>query len=837
MRMRVVQTVGKHVNPSLRVLPRLPITAALLGLMMTLPASAAAEELAKIERFQEKIEPLLEEYCYGCHAYGAAEGNVAFDAFESPEAMFADREHWWKVLKNVRADVMPPQGEWRPGAEEKQKLFEWIKTDVFGVDPQNPDPGRVTVRRLNRIEYQNTIRDLLGVEFQAEVEFPPDDSGHGFDNIGDVLSVSPLLIEKYLDAADTIISGIVPTEPWVLPVESVEGVQFTTPDSDMTGRRISFYDAATVAHETEIEQPGHYRVVLDAEIDGSFDFDPGRCRVTFKIDGQPQFTRELAWHAKKPVPHESDHQWEPGKHKLEFVLEPLVAADQQQNELHFDVNAVRIEGPLDERYRVRPENYERFFPEGGPPEERAARSDYAREVLRRFATRAFRRPVDEGTLERLVALVQAMQQQEKTFEAGIARAMTAVLASPQFLFRLEGVAPGTEDQRFPQIDEYSLASRLSYFLWSTMPDDQLFELAGRGELRKNLRAQVQRMLADQRSDQLIVHFVGQWLQARDIEVVSIDALAAAGLREEYDQLVEEFRRIRDESEGWSYRDDPQYQKLRERIVELRQIRDTFDGDLRNAMRRETEMVFEHIVREDRSVLELIDSDYAFLNQRLAEHYGLEGIDPIEGDELRRVALPPESVRGGILTQGTILAVTSNPTRTSPVKRGLFVLENILGTPTPPPPAAVPELEAAKSGFEGEEPSLRELLELHRADALCSSCHARFDPLGLGLENLDPLGRWRDLDAGKPIDASGQLITGEEFGDIKELKRILRTSRRMDFYRCLAERLLTYALGRGLEYYDEVTVDQIAAQLDAENGRFSSLLFGIIESAPMQRQRR
>jgi hypothetical protein len=336
----------------------------------------------------------------------------------------------------------------------------------------------------------------------------------------------------------------------------------------------------------------------------------------------------------------------------------------------------------------------------------------------------------------------------------------------------------------PLIDEHSLASRLSYFLWSTMPDDELSELADRGELRANLSRQLERMLKDRRIEALAENFAGQWLRARDVEKFEVD---------------------------------------------LR-----FGHDLADAMRRETEMYFEHIVREDRSVLELIDSNYTFVNELLAKHYGVDGVT---GDTVRRVELPADSPRGGVLTQGTLLVVTSNPTRTSPVKRGLFILDNILGTPPPPPPASVPPLEAAAAGITDHTPTVRELQEQHRRDPLCHSCHARMDPLGLALENFDLLGAWRDTEHGQPIDASGVLMTGEEFGGIQELKNILKGQHRLDFYRCLTEKLLTYALGRGLEYYDEHTVDQIVEQTDREHGKFSALLTGIIQSAPFERQRR
>jgi hypothetical protein len=493
----------------------------------------------------------------------------------------------------------------------------------------------------------------MGVDYNTSDEFPADDSGYGFDNIGDVLSVSPLLMEKYLQAAQTIVQDAVPGK----------------------------------------------------------------------------------------LPHAKD------------------------------------------RYRTK--KYRRFFPAGAAPDDAQKRDDYARQVLSSFARRAYRRPVDEQTIDRLVALAKAIYTVPgQSFESGISGALVAVLASPRFLFRVEDVADASADEPFPRIDEHALASRLSFFLWSTMPDDELMEQAERGELRANLAAQVQRMLKDERAGQLAENFAGQWLRARDVERFEVDLM--------------------------------------------------FAHELAMSMSRETEMYFEHIVREDRSVLELIDSNYTFLDRRLAKHYGIEGV---RGHRMRRVELPADSPRGGVLTQGTLLIVTSNPTRTSPVKRGLFILDNILGMPPPPPPANVPLLEDSASAITDHQPTVRELQEQHRKDPVCHSCHARMDPLGLALENFDRLGQWRETENEWPIDTSGKMLTGESFDGVRQLKQMLKTEHRLDFYRCLTEKLLTYALGRGLDYYDEHTVDQIVDRLDREDGKFSALLMGIVESAPFQRQRR
>jgi hypothetical protein len=375
-----------------------------------------------------------------------------------------------------------------------------------------------------------------------------------------------------------------------------------------------------------------------------------------------------------------------------------------------------------------------------------------------------------------------------------------------------------------------------------MPDAELFRLAEHHELRRNLPVQVKRMLADPRSTALTENFVGQWLQVRDVEGIDINARAVMS-RDRGDEKEQQATRKRFEELRAKSSLTPDEEKERTALLEkfrrfFRVPVQELDRDLRRALRQETEMSFAHVVREDRSVLELIECDYTFLNEKLAKHYGLTNVvgPNFTGPEMRRVTLPADSPRGGVLTDGAVLVVTSNPTRTSPVKRGLFVLDNILGIPPPPPPPDIPNLEESEKGFGDHQPTLRETLELHRSKPLCSSCHNRMDPLGLALENFNALGIWRDRERGQEIDAKGKLITGEAFNDIRELKHILVTNHRRDFYRCLSEKLLTYALGRGLEYYDTETVDLLVNRLDETNGRFSSLLMGIIDSAPFQKTR-
>ncbi len=803
--------------------------------------SAPSAGLPAVQRYRAEIAPLLEKYCADCHADGAKKGNVAFDEFKSDEAILESEELWHTALRYVRAGVMPPANKKsRPTAQELALLEGWIKKDVLEIDPANVDPGRVTVRRLNRTEYRNTVRDLTGVDFNTDTEFPPDDTGHGFDNIGDVLNISPMLLEKYLVAARGIISDAVPTVSAVVAEKTMAGRSFREPNRNNGFLSLPYYEAATVTNRFEARVAGTYEVALDLLLrgnSGEFKFDSNRCEVAFLVNGKELMRQEHGWYDRKEVRLKFEERWSPGEQTFTLEVRPLTTFE-KSSAMEVRLNSVAIRGPLERENWIRPKNYERFFT-GVTPEEPAARRAYAAGLLRQFATRAFRRPPEEAMVERLTGLAESVSAQPgKTFEAGVAHAMIAVLASPRFLFREEASLPEAGGP-YPLIDEYSLASRLSYFLWSSMPDDALFELARSNQLRAKLPEQFRRMLEDSRSGAFMRNFVGQWLQTRDIEGISIDERAVFAREDEPDPKIEKmrarFRELRNkDKEELTEEESKELDSLRAQLFRGgRRPRAELNGDLRQAMRQETERTFAHILKEDRSLIEMLDADYAILNERLAKHYG---IPDVTGDDFRLVKLPPDSPRGGVLTQGTILAVTSNPTRTSPVKRGLFVLENILGMPPAPPPPDIPALEDAARRFKDRQPTLRETLALHREQPLCASCHDRMDPLGLALENFNALGMWREKERTEVVDPSGQLITGEKFATIQELKQILAADRPLDFYRCLTEKLLTYALGRGLEPSDLETVDRIVDRIVKEKGRASALLTGILESAPFQRRR-
>jgi hypothetical protein len=790
------------------------------------PLASAAGPTDPLGAFKHDVSPVLEDYCYECHGDGMARGKVAFDELSDSD-ITARTDLWFAALKNLRSNIMPPAGKPRPTPAEEERIADWIKYSAFGIDPADPDPGRVTIRRLNRIEYGRTVRTLLGVDYPSEAEFPPDDTGNGFDNIGDVLSISPLLLEKYLQAADTIITGVVPQSSRVTPVATATGrdfrdfdpsIGFEAPEGEDggrparadEGRPMEYAENLSVGHVFRAPHDSRYQVAFNLAVKGPFNFDPARCQLTVSIDGKTCYDESLGWYDHKALQFTRDETWKAGPHKVVIAVSPLAPAAmpqgalgpdfEEKQRLEVQIQSVQVKGPFDAASRVLPTDYLKFFPRGEPPASRAKREHYAREILASFASRAFRRPVDDDTLSRLVNLAREVSASPGgSFEIGISRAMMAILASPRFIFRMERTEPADAGERYPRIDEYSLASRLSYFLWSTMPDQELFALAAKGQLRANLHSQVERMLGDKKAEACVRNFTGQWLQARDVEFVPINARAVLGL-------------------GPPVRGEPKVD---------------FDGDTRRAMRSETEMVFAYIIHGDRSILELVDSDYTFLNEKLAGVYGITGVT---GKSMRLVSLPADSLRGGVLTEGTVLTVTSNPTRTSPVKRGQFVLENILGTPVPPPPPNIPALEATKSAFTDHEPTLREMLAVHRSNKLCQSCHARMDSVGLAFENFNALGNYRTKDAGQTIETAGKLISGEEFADVRDLKRIITHERRADFYRCITEKLMTYALGRGLEYYDVESVDRIVANLVRDDGRFSTLLMGIIDSAPFQRQR-
>lgn len=585
--------------------------------------------------FRQTVAPLLGKYCVQCHGGKRPKGGLSLEQFKSDDDARKQPAIWDKVTQNLRSGDMPPKGKPRPTPQELQAITGWIDKHVAQVDcTKARNPGRVTIRRLNRVEYKNTIRDLIGIDFKPAEDFPADDVGYGFDNIGDVLTLSPLLMERYLAAADKIV-------------------------------------------EQAIDAPAFRERYLDA--------------------------------LKKEKSREA-----------------------------------------------------------------AAR------VIDGFARRAYRRPVTPDEVERLVQFIRLARQNGQEPVVGLKLAFKAVLLSPHFLFRVEADRSSAErPDAIYAINEFELASRLSYFLWSSMPDDELLRLAQEVSLRKDLVKQVERMMRDPKAVAFTENFAGQWLQLRNLRELTPDP----------------------------------------------KLFPAYTPALRDAMRRESELFFAAIVKENRSILEFLDADFTFVNETLAKHYGIAGI---KGPEFKRVSLDGAQ-RGGVLTQASILTLTSNPTRTSPVKRGKWVLENILGTPPPPPPPDAGELPEDGKQLTG---SLRQRMEQHRSKAICASCHQRMDPLGFALENYDGIGAWRTKDGKFDIDAAGKLPSGQSFSGPRELRVVLK-GKAGEFRRCLTEKMLTYALGRGLEAYDKCTVDEICQALVRNNDRFSTLILAVVKSEPFQ----
>ena len=749
--------------------------------------------------FKKEIEPLLEYYCFDCHGDGASKGDFSMEEYASLGDHLGDVEHWLAVWRNVRAQIMPPPKKEQPNLKERRKLLRWIESRVFELDPENPDPGRVTIRRLNRTEYHFAIKDLLGVAYNTMENFPADDTGYGFDTIGDVLSISPLHLEKYLEAASSIVEKALPRGGEAhIPFRNFAGRGFRrSGDSKQRADRLAFKNEASVNLTGKAPAKGTYEVTLRYAVRGSSAATDQSATLALRAGGKGIARKIMGWDQNEFIEVKGKASLAKGPNSFEVRVTPGNPPGDGQNEQSVVLLGIKIRGPLEGTFKERSRGYRMIMVDGPAPEEMRAREIYARKIMRSFVSRAFRRPLDRVTIGRLVGMVMEVDRSPgKSFEDGIKHAMTAVLASPRFLFRAEIQSEPNNEGKIVPLDEYALASRLSFFLWSSVPDDELLSLAFQKKLRKNWRSQIERMLADPRSQRFVQEFTGQWLQTRDLPHLPVDARRILG------------------------------------ISDRREANRIFNQALRGDMKLESELFFEFVLKKNRPANELISARYSFLNERLAKFYGVAGV---RGDEHRLVDLHEHPQRGGILGQGSFLIVTSNPTRTSPVKRGLFVLDNILGTPAPPAPPDVPELEEVS--HKGEKAmTMRQKMEVHREKPLCASCHKRMDPIGLGLENFNAIGQFRRKDGGQPIDSSGVLMTGESFSDLAALKNVLADERTGDFYRCLTEKMMTYAIGRGPEYFDAVTIEGIVGGLQEGEGTLKEMVIAITESAPFQKRR-
>jgi hypothetical protein len=988
---------------------------------------------AKAQDFAKNVQPLLVKYCYDCHGNGKHKGDVAFDKYKTVEDVIKGRTDWETAMHHINTQEMPPPDAGKfPERAERERMSDWIAGTLYNYDPARPDPGRVTVHRLNRNEYNNTIRDLVGVDFQPADDFPADNSGYGFDNVSDVLSLSPTLMEDYLSAAGKVLDLAIATDPipsktqhfaanlmqfgfnadgdsgdgW-MPLSALEedevavilpisGGDYTirvqaynksrpgggggargapaastnapatrptapapaadAPAAAAAGKPILLTCIVdyTIVHvwgitATSKDQPGIYEarisippgkhrlsvenhrirgganelqmsngrigvqqrngtimvkwVELEGPLPNQITFYPAKnlavtgegrfnaqgqrilehngevatkfnvpkegnyilrakayaqqagketAKMEFRIDGQPVQSFDVLAPATRiptagqrvfstllleaqPQIYEFQVKLTPGQKNFSAAFVNDFADPENKDPNLRDRNLIidHLEVvALDEPAALppMPPQIQTLFDEAkaanksNPTSEKAAR-----QIVTTFASRAWRRPVQPAEVDKIMTLFAAAQKDGLPFEASVKLPMKAVLVSPHFLFRGEIQPDPNNPESVHPIDEFALASRLSYFLWSSMPDQELTDLATKNQLRKNLDAQVKRMLASPKSQAFVENFAGQWLEVRNLNFVAPD----------------------------------------------KDIFPDFDENLRKAMLKETDLFFASIMHEDRSVLDFLNADYTFVNDRLAKLYGIPNI---KGDEFQRVSLVG-TPRRGVFTQASVLTISSNPTRTSPVKRGKWVLEELLGTPPPPPPPSVPELKNDGQPVAG---TLRHQMEEHRANPVCASCHARMDPIGFGLENFDGIGRWRDAeklvvpkpdalaladanaadanannadalapaaeapkvaetpkpDESKsfPIDASGKLVSGETFNGPAELANILATTKREFFVRTLTEKMLTYSLGRGTEYYDRDSIQKIADDLAKNKYKFSTLVLGVVNSLPFQMQR-
>ncbi len=754
-------------------------------------------DLAKADRdLHAQVLPMLNRYCWDCHGDGATKGGLSLDAFTNVTAVVNDRRTWERILNNIESGEMPPKKKKsQPSAQERTQVTAWIERTLFPVDPDHPDPGRVTLHRLNRNEYNNTIRDLVGVDFKPAEDFPPDDVGYGFDNIGDVLSLPPMLLEKYLRAAERVMDEAIVDGPRTTPVRKFGPREMEGGIDNGPVRGLA--SAGELWVENLFQQPGTYTFRVKAYQQRAGD-DPAR--MALLLDGREIKRFEVKATTSSPEFYTAEIQIaKPGRHRLtvsflnhfyqaskwEVVKDKPrangrpIRQQTEPKERNLFCHAIEVTGPVGVEATL-PESHQRIF--SRLPANAAQEPVVAREILTKFARRAWRRPVTPTEVDRLVKLYAGARSSGDGFVTAVKHSLTAVLVSPHFLFRGELQPDPNNPSAIHNIDEHALAARLSYFLWSSMPDDELFALADAGKLRRNLDAQLRRMLRDPKSRAFTENFAGQWLQLRLLPI-----------------------------------SDPDAEKF-----------PNFSAALRDDMRTETETFFQYVLQEDRPVMDFLTADYTFVNERLAQHYGMADVT---GPEFRKVSLAG-SPRQGVLTQGSVLTITSTPTRTSPVKRGKWVLENILSTPPPPPPPNVPPLEAGEK-LVG---TLRRRMEQHRENAMCASCHDRMDPIGFAFEHFDAVGTFRDRDGADPVEPSGELPTGEKFTDHRDLNRLFVTTHRADFLRCLAEKMLTYATGRGLEYYDKPTVAAIIKSMESRGNRFSSLIEAVVKSAPFQQRR-
>ena len=759
---------------------------------------------------------MLDRYCVTCHS-DIQEKLPSLQTVDTSNVA-ADAEIFEKVVRKLRAGLMPPAGRPRPDRSTLDSFTSWLETNLDRAAAARLNPGRTEpLHRLNRAEYQNVVRDLVALEVDVTSLLPSDDASYGFDNMASVLQVNQSLMESYLSAARVIsraaIGSAVPTptaEEFPVPVDFPQ-------DQHVAGLPFGTRGGTLIRHNFPLD--AQYVIKVDLACGPPVGDPLGKCdagagfadlhQLEITVDGErvELFTLEprneikadAVWQVRIPVkagPREIGvaflklpsvdevdglrprfmkpyYQNNNGLSRLQAIYQPAVVR-------------VTIAGPIDGTGATDTPSRHRIFV--CRPTNAAQETGCAKTIVSTLARRAYRRPVTDADLQGLFTFYNAGRS-EGGFEAGIERALRALLVSPEFLFRAEsdpaGIAPNTNYR----LSDLELASRLSFFLWSSIPDDELLDVAERGRLKEPavFERQVRRMVADPRSGALVSNFLGQWLQLRNLE--------------------------------------------RKRPAEA--LFPNFDGSLRQAFRRETELLFQDLLRQDRPILELLTANYTFVNERLALHYGIPNV---RGSHFRRVTFGADNQRRGLLGHGSVLLVTSHAIRTSPVLRGKWILQNILGVQPPAPPAFVPPFNEAQGGAKARALSVRDRMIEHRRNPVCAACHAMIDPAGFALENFDAVGRWRTHDEFyNPIEPSGALPDGTEFDGLTQFREAL-VSRPERFVTTITERLLTYALGRGLEYYDAPAVRRIMREAAGENYRLSALILGIAKSPPFQMRR-
>jgi hypothetical protein len=778
---------------------------ALVILTITLTQKAPAEESAPSG---ELLSGLVSDYCTSCHNDVSLTGGLSLDAFdgEHPERAADVSE---KMLKKLHAGMMPPSYAPQPEAEEIGAFIAELERRIDEAAASNPNPGRRTFQRLNRAEYARSVEHLLALSVDVGALLPPDTISHSFDNIADVQGLSPTLMDSYLRAADQV-SRLAVGDPAAVPAEVTYKVPRTgSQRRHVEGAPFGTRGGISVVHNFPADGDYVFKIQLHASPEGYlFGKTSPDEQIEVSLNGARVALLDIDPMMSEADPAGMNIQTEriavkAGPHRVSAAF--LKKSEAVIDDLLVPIEHTLADSEIGVDYGITTLPHLRDFAISGPyavtgvsdtaPRRRifvcrptSAEDEHpcAERIVKDLATRAYRRPLDETDIESLMSFYQ-IGREGGDFESGVRMALQAILASPSFIFRLEESRPGPESSGVYRISDLDLASRLSFFLWSAPPDDELLAVAAEGKLSspETLEAQVRRMIEDPRSETLATRFASQWLRLQDLPKLHPDALTYP----------------------------------------------LYDATLGEALGRETEIFFDHLVREDRSLLELLTAEYTFVNERIARHYGIPNV---VGNDFRQVAMEGENAnRRGILGQGSILALTSLANRTSPVQRGKWVMEVLLGSPPPPPPPNVPDLEATSAVAGDRVLTIRERMEEHRANPACTSCHAVIDPIGLALENFDVTGAWRTKDGGAPVDASGELYDGTRLDGPLGLRDAI-LARSEAFVRTFTEGLMTYALGRRVEYFDMPAIRAISREAKAQDYRMSSFLLGVVKSDPFQR---